>query len=335
MQGKEQRSKGTDRITTKVLKPELPSTIIAQTPVGFGECQYEQGWKQDLSKEAQENDVQTVGKEKGGSDIFLRLERKPLVDPGQVSIGLLKTAFPQGASIGWPSISTVQNSDNLQQSTTPSWKTLLVDDAMDWLLQVSNVDNRAEMTELQTTQEMIDFTASAVGAFTVFVLWCIVHHRELIDMTGIWIPGTRTRETAHDKDDDKYSTCIVVIPQAGVFLSDYGVAPGHKTPLLVPLPMEWLGLYDQCAVPAKAFVKQMLPGHRSILKVVWKPHTHNATGTCPLSCLVGAIQLHDWDHYTPLIPPNLFLGPDGKGHGVGQMKGHHCRNNVTSTMLPS
>ena len=257
------------------------------------------------------------GRKKGGSDIVLRLERKPLVDPGQVSIRLLKTAFPQGVSIGWPSISTAQNRDDLQQSTTPSRETLPVDNAMDWLLAVSDNDNRAEMTKLQTTEEMIHFTASTVGAFTAFVLCCIVNRRESTKTTGIWIPGTRTGETASDKDDDKYSTCIVVIPQAGVFFSDYGVAPGHKRPSLVPLPLEWLGLYDQRAVPAKAFVKQILPGHHSILKVVWKPRTHGAMGTCPLSCLIGAIQLHDWDHYTPLIPPNLFLGPDGKGHGGG------------------
>ena len=268
-------------------------------------------------KKRKKTTTKRSGRKKGGSDIVLRLERKPLVDPGQVSIGLLKTAFPRGASIRWPSVSTVPNSDDLRQSTTAGREKLPVDDAMDWLLAVSDKDNRAEMTKLETIQEMIHFTASAVGAFTAFVLRCTVNRRESIKTTGIWIPRTRIGETANDKDDDKYSTCIVVIPQAGVFFSDYGVAPGHKTPSLVPLPLEWLGLYDQRAVPAKAFVKRILPGHHSIMRVVWKPRTHGAMGTCPLSCPIGAIQLHDRDHYTPLIPPNLFLGPDGKGHGGG------------------
>ena len=257
----------------------------------------------------------------GGSDLFLRLVRKPPVVVDMVSIDLLKTAFPAGCIANWPKVGGGDETVLSRRLKKGKGLTLPLTEIPGWLGNFNRANQRVDIRELDDLTEVIRYTSSRIGCFTSFVLKAVINRQKKFKESSVWIPTARKGDGNLDVDDHKYTTYVVVIPQAGVFLTDYAVVLNGRNHSLVPLPLSWLGIYDERSVPMKSFVKKVLPGPQTIFKIVWTPGKLKAVARNVKASVkavpIGAFQLNDRDPRTPLIPPNDFYDHNPKTGRVG------------------
>ena len=258
----------------------------------------------------------------GSTDLFLRLVRKPPVKVNTVSLGLLKTAFPSGVVANWPKVSKGSfhqaKRHNWSRPTGPDVGPILpLDDVPAWLAKFNNANQRVDIIELKNLEEVVNYTCSVVGSFTSFLLKCVINRQESFRPHSIWIPSARKGDKSSLQDDHKYTTYVVVIPHAGVFVTDYGIVQDGHIRSLVPLPLTWLGIYDGRSVEKRSFVKHVVSGPQTIYQIVWTPGKLKGRKPKVLSHPIQAFQINDRDPRAPLIPPNCFFDHNSKSGHVG------------------
>ena len=252
---------------------------------------------------------------KGGSNLFLRLESTPPINVNMVSMELLQSAFPHGmfgqkapAITNEPSHGGV----HVPVATVPQW-----------IASIAEKDDQVDVSELDDIGKVVHFNSSAVGTFTSFLVKCIINRRTRTKQSDLWVRLGEGDDSTDNKLDPNYTSYVVILPHAGVFLSDHGVVLDGSVRSLVPMPLKWLGIHDCRPTPKKAFVKRVLTGPGSIFQIVCSSCVGGGVdgdGMHKLNVVSQAIeayQIHDNDVQSPLLPPNAFYDVNTKSGRVG------------------
>ena len=267
------------------------------------------------------HNVNTTGRPPCASYLYKRLQLRPTIPPGVLSLSLLKTAFPYGYNVAWPRGFVTMSPTWFVASDGSSSEGRQVDVVLNNnvpLFLQACVQPRITVKALHSHEEVGGFVRGPVGTHTAFVARVIVNPRRSTKDTHILRPLTRLRGSAtrlaavdvHDSSvtaehDDNYDTHIVICPQTGTFYSDYGYVWTGNLLSLVPMPIFWLGLHNNSSNRTPFYIKRF--EHNSIYKVtVYGEISNSSVDTQPNTRVINAVQLHNSHPDTPLIPPDLF-----------------------------
>ena len=121
---------------------------------------------------------------------------------------------------------------------------LPLDNVPAWLAKFINANQQVDIVKLKNLEEVVNYTSLVVGSFTSFLLKCVINQQESFCPHSIWIPSAWKGDKSSLQNDYKYTTCVVVIPHAGVFVTDYGIVMDSNIRSLVSMLIAWLGIYD-------------------------------------------------------------------------------------------
>ena len=117
-----------------------------------------------------------------------------------------------------------------------------------WLSCFDKANHWVDIREAYNPCELVQYTNSRISSFTAFLLKAMINQQELFQESTLWLPTARKGDKTSDGDNHKYTTYVVVLTQAGVFLSDYAIIMDGNIHTLVLMPPAWLRIYDQRSV---------------------------------------------------------------------------------------